>query len=226
MSTLDAGFYFVEHQNVPMHIGSLAVFEGPAPAYAELLALYEAKLPLVRRYRQIVRTLPVPDFRPYWSDDQAFDLGYHLRHAAVPPPGGPEQLREMSARIFAQRLDRSRPLWEAWFLEGIKGGRWAILSKVHHAMVDGIGGADLMEALFEAGPDPAPPDPAPPWAPRPGPSAAEMIAGGVVDTVTWPLQQLAGLPGFLLKRLPRPGEGRQFGTGLPGRARRLTVPTS
>ena len=149
LSTLDAGFYFVEHQNVPMHIGSLAVFDGPAPTHDELVALYAAKLPLVRRYRQVVRTLPVPVFRPYWSDDQDFDLGYHLRHAAVPPPGGPEQLRQMSARIFAQRLDRDRPLWEAWFLEGIKGGRWAILSKVHHCMVDGIGGADLMAALFE-----------------------------------------------------------------------------
>jgi WS/DGAT/MGAT family acyltransferase len=226
MSTLDAGFYFVEHQNVPMHIGSLAVFEGPAPAYPELLALYEAKLPLVGRYRQIVRMLSVPVFRPYWSDDQDFDLGYHLRHAAVPQPGGPEQLREMSAQIFAQRLDRSRPLWEAWFLEGIEGGRWAILSKVHHAMVDGIGGTDLMAALFQADPDPAPPGPAPPWEPRPGPSPAEVIAGGVVDTVTWPLQQLAGLPGFLLRRLPSSGEVVQFGRGLTGSARRLTVPSA
>ena len=226
MSTLDAGFYFVEHQNVPMHIGSLAIFDGPAPAHAELLALYEAKLPLVRRYRQIVRTPPVPLFRPYWSDDQDFDLGYHLRHAAVPRPGRPEQLREMSARILAQRLDRSRPLWEAWFLEGIKGGRWAILSKVHHAMVDGIGGADLMAALFEVGPDPAPPRPAPPWEPRPGPSAAEVIAGGVVDTVTWPLQQLAGLPSLLLRRLPSRDELLHFGRGLTGSARRLTVPSA
>jgi diacylglycerol O-acyltransferase / wax synthase len=225
MSTLDAGFYFVEHQNVPMHIGSLAIFEGPAPAYAELLALYEAKLPLVRRYRQVVRTPPVPVFRPYWSDDHDFDLGYHLRHAAVPPPGGPEQLREMSARIFAQRLDRARPLWEAWFLEEVEGGRWAILSKVHHAMVDGIGGADLMAALFEAGPESVLPVPAP-WEPRPGPSTAEVIAGGVVDTVTWPLHQLAELPGFLLRRLPSPSEVLQFGRGLTGSARRLAVPSA
>jgi diacylglycerol O-acyltransferase / wax synthase len=225
LSTLDAGFYFVEHQNVPMHIGSLAIFDGPAPAPEDLVALYAAKLPRVRRYRQVVRTLPVPVFRPYWSDDQDFDLGYHLRHAAVPPPGGPEQLRHMAARIFAQRLDRDRPLWEAWFLEGIKGGRWAILSKVHHCMVDGIGGADLMAALFEVVPDPEPPQPAP-WAPRPGPSAAEVITSGVVDTVSWPLQQLAGLPGFLLRRLPTPGEMLQFGRGLTGSARRLAVPSA
>ena len=225
MSTLDAGFYFVEHQNVPMHIGSLAVFDGPAPAHEELLALYAAKLPLVRRYRQVVRTLPVPVFRPYWADDRDFDLGYHLRHAAVPPPGGSAQLRQMSARIFAQRLDRDRPLWEAWFLEGIKGGRWAILSKVHHCMVDGIGGADLMAALFEAGPESVPPAPVP-WDPRPGPSAAEVITSGVLDTVAWPLQQLAGLPGFVLRRLPTPSEMMHFGRGLTGSARRLAVPSA
>ena len=225
MSTLDAGFYFVEHQNVPMHIGSLAVFEGPAPAYEDLLTLYAAKLPLVRRYRQVVRTLPVPVFRPYWSDDQDFDLRYHLRHAAVPPPGGPEQLREMSARIFAQRLDRARPLWEAWFLEGVEGGRWAIISKVHHCMVDGVGGADLMAALFEVDPGSALPVPVR-WEPRPGPSAVEVIAEGVLDTVTWPLQQLAGLPGFLLRRLPSPDEVLSFGRGLTGSARRLTVPSA
>ncbi len=225
MSTLDAGFYFVEHQNVPMHIGSLAVFEGPAPAYADLLALYEAKLPFAGRYRQIVRALPVPVFRPYWSDDQDFDLRYHLRHAAVPPPGGPAELREMSARIFAQRLDRARPLWEAWFVEGISDGRWAIISKVHHCMVDGIGGADLLAALFEASPESPRPEPVP-WQPRPGPSAAEVIAAGALDTVTWPLQQLAGLPRLLLRRRPSPEEMLRFGRGLTASARRLAVPAA
>src|SRR5215813_10059139 len=86
MSTLDAGFYFVEHQNVPMHIGSLAVFEGPAPDYRDLFALFEAKIPRVPRYRQVVRTLPLQVFRPFWADDQQFELDYHLRHSAVPPP--------------------------------------------------------------------------------------------------------------------------------------------
>lgn len=225
LNTLDAGFYFVEHQNVPMHIGSLAVFEGPAPAFADLLALYAAKLPNVRRYRQVVRTLPLQVIRPFWSDDTDFDLSYHVRHAGVPPPGGPEQLRDMSARIFAQRLDRARPLWEAWFLEGIEGGRWAILSKVHHCMVDGIGGSDLMAALFELEPGKAPPVPEP-WDPQPGPSAAEVIAGGALDALTWPVHQLADMPGFLRRRLPGPADLLRFGRGLTGSARRLAVPSA
>src|SRR6266702_350489 len=168
MSTLDAGFFFVEHANVPMHLGSLAVFEGPAPFYQELVDLYTAKLPRVPRYRQVVQTAPLRVFRPAWADDEHFEIGYHLRHAAVPQPGRARQLRRLAGQIYAQPLDRSRPLWEAWFLEGIEGGRWAILSKVHHCMVDGVGGSDLMAALFDLSPEAPPPVPTP-WEPLPGP---------------------------------------------------------
>jgi len=152
MSTLDAGFFFVEHENVPMHIGAVAVFEGPAPALADLVELIAAKLPAVPRYRQVVRTTPLQIFRPVWADDEHFEIGYHVRHAAVPAPGGAGQLRKLAARIFAQRLDRARPLWEAWLIEGLKDGRWALISKVHHCMVDGIGGNDLLAAIFDSGP--------------------------------------------------------------------------
>ncbi len=229
MSTLDAGFYFVEHENVPMHIGSLAVFDGPAPGYEDLLALYAARLPKVPRYRQVVRTLPLQVFRPFWSDDQHFDLRYHLRHTAVPPPGGPEQLMTMAARIISLRLDRARPLWEAWFLEGIEGGRWGIISKVHHCMVDGIGGSDLMAELFA--PEAEPPAPAsdrvspesPPWRPEPGPSVAEMVGGGLIDAARWPVRQLSALPGFVRPRLGTPAELLRFGLGLTGSARRLAT---
>src|ERR1022692_4948889 len=93
MSTLDAGFFFVEHENVPMHLGSLAVFEGPAPAHADLVQMFAAKLPLVPRYRQVVRTTPLQVFRPMWVDDEHFEVGYHVRHAAVPAPGGAAELR-------------------------------------------------------------------------------------------------------------------------------------
>jgi len=225
MGTLDAGFYFVEHENVPMHIGSLAVFEGPPPGYPEMLALYQAKLPLVPRYRQRVRTLPLQVFRPYWADDEHFDLRYHLRHAAVPPPGDTAALTEMAARIFAQRLDRARPLWETWFLEGLEGGRWAIISKVHHCMVDGIGGSDLMEALFDLSPQFDPPVPVP-WEPRPGPAIADVLAGGAIDTVTWPARQLADLPGFLRRRMRTPAQLVGFGRGLTASARRLAMPSA
>ena len=156
MSTLDAGFFFVEHENVPMHIGSVAVFDGPTPAYTELLDLIAAKLPRVPRYRQVVRTAPLQLFRPAWADDEHFEISYHVRHAAVPPPGGTAELSALAGQIFAQRLDRARPLWEAWFVEGLAGGRWAIISKVHHCMVDGIGGNDLMTAVFDTGPGAGP----------------------------------------------------------------------
>ncbi len=152
MSTLDAGFYFVEQENVPMHLGSLAVFHGPVPDPAELIELIAAKLPKVPRYRQVVRTTLLQMFRPYWVDDEHFDITRHVRQATVPAPGGKRQLRQLAAQIFAQPLDRSRPLWEGWLLDGLKGGQWAILSKVHHCMVDGIGGNDLMTAIFDLQP--------------------------------------------------------------------------
>jgi diacylglycerol O-acyltransferase / wax synthase len=224
MSTLDAGFYFVEHQNVPMHIGSLAVFEGPAPSYEDIVALYAAKLPRVPRYRQVVRTFPLQVFRPFWADDEDFELRYHLRHVAV-PPGGPEELRQLAAHIFAQRLDLARPLWEAWFIEGIHGGRWALISKAHHCMVDGVGGSDLMAALFELSPEYDPPAAAA-WQPEPGPSVAEIVAGGAVDTITWPLRQLTELPGLFRQRIPTREVLAGFGRGLTGSAKRLVVPSA
>jgi diacylglycerol O-acyltransferase len=225
MSTLDAGFFFVEHENVPMHLGSLALFEGPAPAYDDLVKLFAAKLPLVPRYRQVVRTTPLHIVRPAWVDDEHFEISYHLRHAGVPPPGDEKQLRNMAARVFAQRLDRSRPLWEAWFLEGIAGGRWAILSKVHHAVVDGIGGTDLMTVMFDLVPDAERSAPVP-WQPEPGPSVVNLVADGMRDAVTWPLRQLAAVPDVVRQWLDAPDELLGFGRGLTGSARRFTAPSA
>lgn len=224
MSALDAGFFFVEHENVPMHIGSVAIFQGPAPAYADLTGLFAAKLPLVPRYRQVVRAMPLQVFRPVWADDEHFELGYHLRHAAVPQPGGADQLRNLAARVFAQRLDAARPLWEVWLLEGLEGGRWAILSKVHHCLVDGVGGNDLMTAIFDLDPGAEQPDPVG-WEPEPGASVLSLVAGGVRDALSWPRRQL-GLPGFLGQRLRTPAELLAFSRGLTSSARRLAVPSA
>src|ERR1039458_9378944 len=225
MSTLDAGFFFVEHENVPMHLGSLALFEGPPPDHEDLIELFAAKLPLVPRYRQLVRTAPLQVFRPVWADDEHFEIGYHVRHAAVPAPGGMTQLREMAARIFAQRLDRARPLWEAWLLEGLKGGRWAILSKVHHCVVDGIGGNDLMTAVFDLAQDAERPAPAS-WAPEPEPTMLDLMTGGLLQAATVPARQMAGLAGLLCQPMPPTGEILGYGRGLAGSARRLAVPSA
>ncbi len=226
MSTLDAGFYFAEHANVPMHLGALTVFDGPPPSYQELAALYAAKLPRVPRYRQVVRTAPLQMFRPVWVDDEHFEIGYHLRHAAVPKPGRPPQLHRLAGQIYAQPLARSRPLWEAWLLEDIEAGRWAILSKMHHCMVDGIGGADLMSELFDLDPDAGPPAEPAPWQPQPAPSLAGALAGGIRDAVTWPLHAVAGVPGLMRQRLSALDDLTAFTRGVTTSARRLTVPSA
>jgi diacylglycerol O-acyltransferase / wax synthase len=224
MSTLDAGFFFVEHDNVPMHIGSVAVFEGPMPAYGDVVRLFESKLPQVPRYRQVVKTTPLQLFRPVWADDVHFEVGYHVRHAAVPAPGGAAELRNLAARLFAQRLDRARPLWEEWLLEGLEGGRWAIISKVHHAIVDGIGGTDLMTLVFDQTRDAVRPEPVD-WEPEPAQTLAGMIAGGVLDAISWPLRQLTTSPD-VLRLMRTPAELRGFSRGLAGSARRLAEPSA
>ncbi|HEX9353901.1 MAG TPA: wax ester/triacylglycerol synthase family O-acyltransferase [Streptosporangiaceae bacterium] len=225
MSTLDAGFFYVEHDNVPMHLGSLALFEGPAPTYEELTRLIAAKLPRVPRYRQVVRTMPLEVLRPMWVDDEHFEIGHHVRHAAVPAPGGKRQVRELAARIFATRLDRARPLWEAWLLEGLKGGRWAILSKVHHCVVDGIGGNDLMTAIFDITPDAECPAPAA-WAPEPVPDMLDLMTAGLREATIASARQLSGLTGLVRMPLVPTGEILGYGRGLAASARRLAVPSA
>jgi diacylglycerol O-acyltransferase len=223
MSTLDAEFFFAEHDHVPLHMGSVAVFDGPAPSYRDVLRLFESKLPLVPRYRQVVRTVPGQILRPVWADDEQFTIRHQVRHARVPAPGGDEQLRAIAAKLFARRLDLSRPLWEEWFLEGLEGGRWAILSKVHHCMADGVGGNDLMTLVFDTDPDARPPAPVT-WVPAPGPSLAERTAEQMLDTLTWPLRQLTATSAQLHRARPR--DLLDFGRGLGASTRRLAEPSA
>jgi diacylglycerol O-acyltransferase / wax synthase len=223
MSTLDAEFFYAEHHNVPMHIGSVAVFDGPVPTRAELIRLFEAKLPRVPRYRQVVRAAPFQVLRPVWSDDQEFAVRHHVRHASVAAPGGPEQLQDMAARLFALPLDRHRPLWQEWLLDGLEDGRWAIVSKIHHCMADGIGGNDLMTLVFDTDPDERVPAGAP-WVPAPRPSLAELAVGDLRDVVARPLRQLAEVPG-LFRRATR-GDVLDFGRGLGRAALDLTEPSA
>ena len=193
MSALDSGFFFAESENTPMHVGSVAVFDGPAPSYGDVVRLLLSKLPLVPRYRQRVREVPMQLGRPVWVDDPHFQILYHVRHTAVPGPGSDEQLRNLAGRVLGQRLDMAKPLWELWLVEGLAEGRWAIISKVHHCMVDGVAGTELMQLMFDLEPDAtheAPKD----WTPRRTPSSASLLAESVSDAVAHPLRALTSLP--------------------------------
>ena len=156
MSPLDASFLHIEDGVTHMHIGSVAIFDGPAPPFDRLREMIGSKLDLVPRYRQKVRFVPLAAGPPVWIDDPHFNLDYHLRHTAVPAPGSDEQLRKMAARVFSGNLDRARPLWEVWLVEGLSAGRFALLSKTHHALVDGISGVDIMTVLFDTSSEPMP----------------------------------------------------------------------
>ena len=223
MSALDAEFFFAEHANVPLHIGSVAVFDGPAPSREDLMRLFEAKLPRVPRYRQVVRAAPLQLLRPVWADDQEFSIRHHIRRTQVPAPGGPDQLSAVASRLFARPLDRRRPLWEEWLLDGLDGGRWALVSKIHHCMVDGVGGNDLMAQIFST--DAAESLPAVVgWDPAPPPSLAELVTEDLRDAMTQPLRRLAAAPG-LLHRITA-DDLRDYGQGLGQLVRALAEPAA
>ncbi len=198
MSPMDASFLHLEGPAHPMHVGGVSIFEGPAPPFERLEAMVDGKLGLVPRYRQKVRFVPLGLGRPVWVDDPHFNLSYHLRHSALPSPGSDEQLRSTAARVFAQHLDRHKPLWEIWMIEGLSGGRWALLSKVHHCMVDGVAATDLMSVMFDEGSPPLEHDP---WAPAPEPGDAELVMRTLTRRTFDPAEQLRSLRAAI--RAPR-----------------------
>ena len=194
MSAQDASFLHIEDGNNPMHVGSVAVFEGPAPSYGDFVRAVADKLPLVPRYRQRVRFVPGGMGRPVWVDDPNFQILYHIRHTAVPRPGGREQLRNLAGRVFAQLLDRNKPLWEIWLVEGLENDRWAMVSKIHHCMVDGVSATDILTVLLDRSPDAAPSSTLPSWSPGAEPGDARLFASALVDAVTQPIEVLRALP--------------------------------
>lgn len=185
MSPLDATFLHIEDGVNHMHIASCAIFEGPPPPYDDLVALFRGKLPLVPRYRQKVRFVPGGVGRPVWVDDPHFRLDYHVRHTALPPPGDEQSLRNLMGRLMSQELDRHRPLWETWMVEGLADGSWALISKVHHCMVDGISGTDLMAVVLDASPDGSP-SIADDWRPAPEPSDAALVRDALAEAMASP----------------------------------------
>ncbi len=180
LTSIDASFLHQEGSASHMHIGAVQVFDGPPPRFDDYLDHVRQRLHLVPRYRQRLLTPPLDSGRPLWADDPNFNLEYHIRHTALPPPGTEDQLFQLTSRIVSQQLDRSKPLWESWLVEGLEDDRFALILKTHHSLVDGVSGVDLATVLFDLAPTPAPaPSDLEPWHPKPEPSSAELLLAGV-----------------------------------------------
>ncbi len=193
LTGLDSSFLHLEQGPAHMHVASTTLFEGAAPDYEDFRDQIESRLHLVPRFRQKLGFVPFGQGRPKWIDDPQFNLEYHLRHTALPTPGSEEQLRILAARVFSQRLDRSKPLWEMWLVDGVEGGRFAIVTKSHHCLVDGVSGVDITTVLFDATPDPeTPPESAPTWIARPEPSRAQLLGEALVERATRPAEIARG----------------------------------
>ncbi|MFZ0091327.1 MAG: wax ester/triacylglycerol synthase family O-acyltransferase [Solirubrobacteraceae bacterium] len=187
MSPLDASFLHIEDGVTHMHIGSVGIFEGPAPSGDAVRAAILGRLPLVPRYRQKVRFVPLALGRPTWVDDPHFNLDYHLRRTALPSPGGDEELRILMGRVMSQQLDRAKPLWELWVAEGLGEGRWALISKSHHCMVDGVSATDLLSVLLDSRPALDPPE-ADGWEPEAEPSSAGLVVRSLAHRAVSPYE--------------------------------------
>jgi diacylglycerol O-acyltransferase / wax synthase len=188
LSSIDASFLTNETSSSHMHVGAILIFEGPPPSYEDLVEHVRSRLPLVPRFRQKLAVPPLEAGRPLWVDDPSFNLSYHVRHTALPEPGSEEQLRQLAGRVFSQQLDRSKPLWELWLVQGLERKRFALLSKTHHAMVDGVSGVDISTVLFDVKPVPEPVTSDDTWAPGPEPRGSALVARGVADVATAPLK--------------------------------------
>jgi diacylglycerol O-acyltransferase / wax synthase len=189
LTGLDASFLHLEDASSHMHVAGVMLFEGPPPPYSDLLDVFERRLPLVPRYRQRLAFVPLGQGRPKWVDDPHFNLRYHVRSTALASPGSERQLKDLAGRVFSQQLDRDKPLWEVWLVEGLDDDRFAVLSKTHHALVDGISGVDILSVLFDTSPEPAAPTgPGDRWLPRPLPSRAQLLAEALLERATIPAE--------------------------------------
>ena len=200
LSAMDLSFLAMEDGRAHMHIGGVSIYEaeplrGPDGGidFERVVSFTEAQLAKFPRFRQ--RLAWVPGFaHPGWVDDDRFNLPFHLRHTALPPPGDVRQLKRLAGRILSQEFDRSKPLWETWFVDGLEGDRFAVISKTHHCMADGISGVAMGNLLVGANADYEPPPP-PEWTPRPVPGSARLVADELRRRVTAPLRLLGSSRG-------------------------------
>lgn len=201
LSGQDNSFLVLETPNLHMHVASTQIFElGPLATddggvdYRSIKRFTESVLHRIPRYRQKLAWIPFEN-TPVWVDDAHFDIDFHVRHTSLPRPGNEDQLKQLAARIMAQQLDRARPLWEIWVVEGLDGGRFAIISKIHHCMIDGSSGVDIGQVLQSPTPDTRI-HPAPAYVPRPIPSALELVRDSLAWRLGLPLRALSGLRAF------------------------------
>jgi WS/DGAT/MGAT family acyltransferase len=212
LTTQDATFLYVENELNHMSIATIALFDGPAPAGDEIEDWVASKLDLVPRYRQRVHFVPFDAGRPVWCDDRHFDLRYHVRHTALPSPGDEAQLRTLVGRVMSQQLDRTKPLWELWVVEGLAGGRWSMIIKLHHCLADGVSATDLTTLLLDDRPDAERREPNP-WSPEHTPSSLQLLTDALVDRATSPrevidaVREAVRAPGRAARKLAEVADG-------------------
>ncbi len=219
LSPQDASFLHLEDSVSHMHIGSVAILEGPPPEYQAILRMIRSHLSRVPRYRQKIHFVPIALGRPVWVDDPHFNLRYHIRRTALARPGGNEELRNLVSRVMSQQLDRGKPLWELWIVEGLSEVRWAIINKVHHCLVDGVSGTELLTVMLDTEPDPqlrAADD----WHPERQPPGAELAVQALMRRMVSPYEQLRAVrsamrsPGRLARTAAEAAHGLWTMTGV------------
>ena len=187
LTSLDASFLYIETDEAPLNIGSVSIFQAPESGFdhERLVNLIRRRLAFVPRYRQRVKSVPLGIFRPVWVDDTQFDVSFHVRRSALPKPGTRQQLDELVARLMSRPLDRNRPLWEMYLIEGLEHGRFAIVTKSHEALVDGLAALDISQVILDAQPE-TPAGPPDTWRPQMEPSSVELMSASVTEVLTRP----------------------------------------
>ncbi len=218
LSALDASFLYLERPIMHMHVAGLSILDpssrlGGKLRAEDLAAVMASRLHLVPRFRQKVVTVPGNVARPVWVDDDDFDIEFHLRRAALPAPGGHRELADFVQRVHSRPLDRTKPLWESYFIEGLQDGLCAVLTKVHHAMIDGISGIDIATVMFDFSPEPQVLAPEP-WIPEPEPTRADLLREALREQFVHPVSALAGTTQAAVRAPARALEG--LGAALAG----------
>lgn len=239
LSAQDNSFLLMETPNCHMHVSSTLIYEAAALEtenggidFDRIKRATESYLHLIPRYRQKLHFIPLEQ-HAVWVDDRHFSLDYHVRHTALPQPGTEAQLKRLSARIMAQPLDRTRPLWETWIVEGLEGNRFAVITKIHHCMIDGASGVDIAQIMMSADPETTIPE-APNFVPRPAPANSELLRDEVLRRTSLPLQILKGINAFVAETEDLATEitarakilWQTFGQGLSASATPMNGPPS